>query len=596
MLTLPELLRIPNVDNGLPFSISPDEKQIVFSWNKTGTWELWSAKSPDFALESLETFDSMRALKGAKFSPRFSPDGTKIAFALDPDGSESYHICVHDLKTGITTDLMEGILYAHQPNISWSPDGQLLAVLSEAKGQFALFILPIDGSGEHMIRNIFHPCWDAAWSPDGLWIAVESEAAASDRSIHIVPVGRHKGKVRTFQLMWDGKALNAQHPAWSPDSKSLAFSAEVDEWHDIGLLNMETREIIWVDKSAGDKTQPAWSRSGETLGWVQAEGIKTSFRFQKRGGELRQVRVGDGLHSFPQFTSDGVVILYEDSNHPTDLWRIDIESGEATQLTRSLDMELNFAQPEEVWYESRDGMQVPALLHRGNGKQAVIDIHGGPNWHFSNLWQPLMSYMAAQGWTVLAPNYRGSTGYGKKWQNASRYDMGGIDADDCAAGVKYLLANDLAEKDKVAVTGRSHGGFLTMCCLTFYPHLFAGGSAVVPFLDWLKSHKNSREDLQHWNIENMGDPEENRELWVSHSPSFFLDRVDAPVQMICGANDPRCPASESTDAHEKLQKLGKQSELLLYEDEGHAFLKIENVIDAEVKRVEFLEKVLKKGK
>lgn len=595
MLTLPELLHIPNVDNGLPFSISPDEKQIVFSWNKTGTWELWSAKSPDFALESLETFDSMRALKGAKFSPRFSPDGTKIAFALDPDGSESYHICVHDLKTGITTDLMEGILYAHQPNISWSPDGQLLAVLSEAKGQFALFILPIDGSGEHMIRNIFHPCWDAAWSPDGLWIAVESEAAASDRSIHIVPVGRHKGKVRTFQLMWDGKALNAQHPAWSPDSKFLAFSAEVDEWHDIGLLDLETRAITWVDKSAGDKTQPAWSRSGDTLGWVQAEGVKTSFRFQKRGAELRQVKVGDGLHSFPQFTSDGVVILYEDANHPTDLWKIDLESGAAAQLTKSLDVELNFAQPQEVWYESRDGVKVPALLYRGDGKRAVIDIHGGPNWHFSNLWQPLMSSMAAQGWTVLAPNYRGSTGYGKKWQNASRYDMGGVDTDDCAAGVKYLIESRLAEKDKVVVTGRSHGGFLTMCCLTFYPHLFAGGSAVVPFLNWLASHKNSREDLQHWNIENMGDPEERRESWVSHSPYFFLDRVDAPVQMICGANDPRCPASESVDARNKLVKLGKEVELLLYEDEGHAFLKIANVVDAEVKRVEFLAKVLDDG-
>ena len=95
-----------------------------------------------------------------------------------------------------------------------------------------------------------------------------------------------------------------------------------------------------------------------------------------------------------------------------------------------------------------------------------------------------------------------------------------------------------------------------MCCMTFHPHLFAGGSAVVPFLDWLKSHKNSREDLQHWNVENMGDPEDNREIWISHSPYFFLDRVNAPVQMICGANDPRCPASESVDAHEKLQKLG----------------------------------------
>lgn len=111
----------------------------------------------------------------------------------------------------------------------------------------------------------------------------ESEAAASDRRFHIVPVGRHKGKVRTAfcEFLWEGKALNAQHPAWSPDSKFLAFSAEVDEWHDIGLFNIETQEITWMDQSAGDKTQPAWSRSGEIIGWVQAEGAKTSFGLRK---------------------------------------------------------------------------------------------------------------------------------------------------------------------------------------------------------------------------------------------------------------------------------------------------------------------------
>jgi dipeptidyl aminopeptidase/acylaminoacyl peptidase len=110
----------------------------------------------------------------------------------------------------------------------------------------------------------------------------------------------------------------------------------------------------------------------------------------------------------------------------------------------------------------------------------------------------------------------------------------------------------------------------------------------------LKSHKDSREDLQHWNIENMGDPEDNRERWIELSPYFFLDKVNAPVQLICGGNDPRCPASDSMDARDKLIELGKEVELLIYEDEGHSFLNIENVVDAEEKCVEFLAKVLEK--
>jgi len=583
MLTLPELLRVPYVDPGLKYAISPDEQRIIFSWNKSGSWELWEYR--ELEVRKLEL-----SIQGAKFSPSFSPDGNKIAFAVDSDGSESYHICIHDFATNNTTDLTPQILYAHQPNVSWSPDGSSLAVLSDAKGIFSLYILPLDGSGARMIRNIFHPCWDVAWSPDGRWIAVESEAAASDHSIHIVPVGRHKGKVRTVQITEGGKALNAQQPAWSPDSRFLAFSCENGEWFNIGLFDLEAQEVRWVTDSTGDDSQPAWSQSGETLGWVHSEGARTRFQFKKGSDTVREVTVGEGVHAQPQITADGVIILFEDVRRPTDLWKINLDSGDAAQLTKSLHVDLNFTQPEEIWYAGMDGVQVPALLYRGAGEKAVLDIHGGPNWHFQFSWNPVLSLFALRGWTVLVPNYRGSTGYGKKWQNASRYDMGGVDNDDCAAGAKYLMNNGLGKK--IAVTGRSHGGYLTMTCLTGYPELFSGGSAVVPFLNWIKSHDESREDLKHWNIENMGDPQDNRDLWIARSPYFFLDKVNAPVQLVCGENDPRCPASDSIDARDKLVELGKEVELLLYEGEGHAFYKIENIIDAEVKRVDFLEKIL----
>jgi dipeptidyl aminopeptidase/acylaminoacyl peptidase len=409
-----------------------------------------------------------------------------------------------------------------------------------------------------------------------------------------VPTNRsRKGvKPRTIQLKIDDKVLNAQQPAWSPDSKFLAFSAENGEWFNIGALNVELQEITWVTDSTGDDTSPAWSKDGKSVGWIHAFGAQTRFELRNERGIVEQIQIGTGLHSQPQFTSDGVILLYEDVNHPSDLWKIN-NDGSKTQLTKSLDEELNFIHPEEIFYTGKDGMQVPALLYRAeNSKDAVIDIHGGPNWNLQFSWNPEVSYMVSQGWTVLAPNYRGSTGYGKKWQNASRYDMGGVDTDDCAAGAKYLLEHGLAEK--VAVTGRSHGGYLTMCCLTRYPELFAGGSAVVPFLNWIKSHKESREDLQHWNIENMGYPEDNEELWIARSPYFFLDKISAPVQMICGGNDPRCPASDSIDARDKLLELGKEVDLLLYKDEGHTFLNIENVIDAETKRIQFLKKILEK--
>jgi dipeptidyl aminopeptidase/acylaminoacyl peptidase len=599
MLPLPQLLRVPHVDNSLRFDISPDGQRLVFAWNKLGNWDLWEMGIGDWAINELET-----GLQGAKFAPVFSPDGSKLAYAIDLDGSESYQVVIHDFETNNSTNLTSDIVYAHQPNISWSADGKMLAVLSDKHGQFALHLLPVDGSDGRMIKNVFHPCWDAKWSPDGQWIALEAESTASDRSIYIMPVNRPRKGVKglkpsTTQLKINGQLLNAQHPAWSPDSKFLAFSGESGEWHDIGLFNVETQEITWVNQSVGDDTMPTWSQNGETIGWIHAEGARTSFQFRKKDGSIREKKVGAGVHYFPRFMAEDVILLYEDTSHPCDLWRINLEDDSIEQLTNSLPDELRgaeFIQPEEVWYAGKDGVQVPALLyHAKDSTRAVIDIHGGPNWLYQFLWQPLISHIASRGWTVLAPNYRGSTGYGKKWQNASRYDMGGVDTDDCAAGANYLHENGLADKEMIAVTGRSHGGFLTMSCMTSYPDLWAAGSAVVPFLNWLKSHKDSREDLQHWNIENMGDPEDNRELWISHSPYFFLDKVNAPVQMISGGNDPRCPASDSMEARDKLIELGKEVEFLLYKDEGHSFLKIENVIDAEVKRVTFLARVLEKG-
>lgn len=531
-------------------------------------------------------------MRGAKFAPRYSPDGKYLAYALDLDGSESYHIILHDLDIGKDEDLTPDIDYAHQPNFAFSPAGTMLAVLSDERGQFALYLLSARTREKKLLLDVQRPIWDVTWSPDGTWIAVEAESTASDRNILIVSA--HGGE--TFQLELNHKTLNAQHPAWSPDSKQLAFSGENGEWHDIGLFNVETKTITWVNQSIGDDIQPAWSRDGSRIGWIHAEGAVTSFQLSERGAAISQYQVGAGVHAFPHFTSDCVLILYEDPAHPSDLWKIDLHDGSLEQVTDSLPEELKsaqFIQPEQVCYAGGDGAQVPALLYRvKNSRRAVVVIHGGPNWLFQFLWYPVMSHMASRGWTVLAPNYRGSTGYGRKWRDASRYDLGGVDAEDCAAGVQYLVDQGLAEKNRIAVTGRSHGGFLAIACMTRHPGLWAAASAAVPFLNWLRSHEASREDLQHWNIENMGDPVTNRERWIANSPFFFLERINAPVQLICGENDPRCPAVDSIEARDRLQELGKQVEFILYQGEGHAFLHTDNLIDAEVKRIEFLARCL----
>ena len=185
------------------------------------------------------------------------------------------------------------------------------------------------------------------------------------------------------------------------------------------------------------------------------------------------------------FTQDGqsILLLFESPRQPNDIWRYDLVPNTFTQLTHSLTDDVDtsaFVIPDEVWYPSLDGVLVPAMLYRPRARtgRALVNIHGGPNWLFQRNWYPFMGYMAEQGWTVLAPNYRGSTCYGRTWTQANYMRIGEVDTWDCAAGAQYLVREKLAEPDKIVVSGRSHGGYLTMCCLTEYPELWAGGSAV----------------------------------------------------------------------------------------------------------------------
>jgi dipeptidyl aminopeptidase/acylaminoacyl peptidase len=638
MLDLAQLLRVPHVDH--LFDISPDGSKLAFAWNKSGDWQIYEMElSPprlDYTNAPLPFGHDVSAITsgpGGKFNPRYSPDGSHLAYVLDIVGSESYHLVVHDFTTNQYTDLTPDIFHALQPNFCWSPDGSQLAVLSDERGHFSAYIIPVSGGKPQLVLDTGHPAWQVEWSPGGRHLAVSCEMHGQDYGIFIVNLEtkeitmlchperqRHLHRTQVQVRVSDNNEeilrpygaqndmINAHEPKWSPDGSKLAFHSDQHGWFDIGVYDLETKEIEWVTQNEGDSQTPvfnsnesmgvsnlqlAYTQSKGAVNWIETLRLRSASLPIGYDVSARKYQIGKGIHSGNRLTSDAkrIVTTFSSPGQPPDLWMIDLESGKSIQLTNSLPKELmdeEFVTPEEIEYPGMDGTLIPALLYRPKQKPAlaVVMIHGGPNWHYSAEWNPVMAHLASRGYAVLCPNYRGSTGYGREWQYAAQFDMGGVDTCDVAAGARYLLREGLASK--VAVTGRSHGGYLTMTCLTQFPELWCAGSAVVPFTNWFKSHEDSREDLQHWNIENMGAPEENYERWYNASPYFFLDRILAPVQMICGGNDPRCPASDSIETRDKLLSLGKSVNFLLYEDEGHAFLKIGNIIDSETRRVDFL--------
>jgi dipeptidyl aminopeptidase/acylaminoacyl peptidase len=586
---LEQLLTIPSVDTVGGFDISPDGKYVAFSWNPSG--------QPELYLLPLDGSTPPRQITrgpGGKLAPKFSPQGNRLAFAVDLDGGEAYDIWVCDLRQGSHTNLTPDTPEANQLNLTWSPDGAQIAFMCERSGQFDTYLMPSGGGAARQVLALPHPDWEVRWSPDGSHLAVVSEWRGQDYLVTIVPLQGGSA----HPLMAAGEAINAREARWSPDGRRLAFSSDFHGFYTIGIYDLECRTITWVSRGDGDSSAPDWAPDGGRLAFVYQNGPDSWISVHDLAGETsRHYQVDHGVHFTPRFTPDGrqVVVIFENPCRPGDLWLLSLDSGEFRQLTRSLPISLHsqeFLFPEHIYYPGLDGIPVPGLLFKpkeiSGMRPAVIDVHGGPNWSYRFSWEPFIQHLTSRGWAVLAPNYRGSTGYGRDWQLASRFDLGGVDTADIAAGAHFLAREGFADPKRIAVTGRSHGGYLTMTCLTQYPQLWAAGVAVAPFLNWFTSHANARVDLQHWDLENMGDPQQNHDLWQARSPFFFLDQIQAPVQLICGGNDPRCPASESIAAQQVLQALGKPVDLVLYQDEGHIFLKIENVVDAEKSRVTFL--------
>jgi dipeptidyl aminopeptidase/acylaminoacyl peptidase len=611
---LDSLLAVPHVDPDHGFDLSPDSSGLVaYAHSGSGQWEIYT-----LPLDGSRAPQQVTRGPGAKFAPRWSPDGHRLAYALDLEGGELFDIWVYDLHTGEHTNLTPDTADTIHPQFAWSPAGDQIAFLSDRSGHFATYILPLKGGEPFPAFSLPRPDRDVHWAPfapeggpDGAWLAVEVEAEGQDYVTYLVPASGGEA----LPIRRHGEIIPAKDAAWSPDGRRLAFASDATGFHNIGIYDLAARQIQWVTEGPGDKEHPAWSADGCRLAFVLSQGPLTELAvLELETGNVSGFAVDQGVHHRPRFAmvtgEDGQVheqicFVFDNPSHPPDLWRLSLEDGSCWQLTHSLPArlaEVPFAMPTQIHYPSLDGAEVPALLYQplgpdpaaGSLPPAVVYVHGGPNWLAQVTWDPLAQHMAGRGWVVLAPNYRGSTGYGRDWQLANRFDLGGGDTEDIVAGADYLVRARLADPDRIAVTGRSYGGYMTMTSLTQYPDRWAGGSAVVPFLNWFTGHANSREDVQHWDLENFGHPDKDGDLYYERSPFFFLDRVAAPVQLISGTHDPYCPASESIQAKGALEALGKPCDLVLYEDEGHVFLKAENVVDAKRRQVAFLAEVLER--
>lgn len=298
------------------------------------------------------------------------------------------------------------------------------------------------------------------------------------------------------------------------------------------------------------------------------------------------------------FSPDGNRLLFSHSSGAlvSNIYLLDIETNTLTCVTENtLDFgQADLVEPSLHRYESFDGLSVPYWLYVPKGKDVkdlpvMIEIHGGPEAQQKSNFDELIAYIVSEGIAVVAPNVRGSTGYGKTYTHLDDVEKRLDSVKDIESLVDHLVSTKLADKDKIAVSGTSYGGFMTLSCAARYPDLFCaavdtvGMYNLVTFLERTADYRRPHRESEY------GSLAKHRDILFEVSPVAKVDDITGPLMIIHGTNDPRVPVYEAQQVNDYLSNKGVEVKFLEYSDEGHGIHKIKNKMDAYPKVIAFLK-------
>ena len=595
---------------------SPDGKSVAFISNMSGRNNLWLVPAEGGWPVQLTVSDQRQT------APAWSPDGKWIAYQSDYDGDEQWDIFLVSPKTGKVVNLTQTREIAEQ-SPTWSPDGRYLAYEVKAKNSAAYEIDVYDmvmrevkhiTSGTPQDKGNYGPIW----SKSGTSIVyTQEQAKGTDSNIFIADVATGESTLLTPHEGEQRYTANDIDLRPIPDGGKILITSNAGNGYDnIGILDYSDKgasvtgtvhpgTIKWLTKDKWEIRGSEFSNDGEHITFrADVDGNEDIYLLDLATGKSTVLAIPKGVNEpagGPRaFSPDGQRLLYY-HNGPTapgDLWVYTLATGKSHQLTHSLVAGVrseDMVEPYLVHYPSRDGkwtisafLYVPFNMARNGQNAALVYIHGGPTSQTMNSFNRFVQFAVNQGYMVLAPNYRGSTGYGKEFQQANLFDMGGGDLQDVLAGVDWIKQTGHLDSKKIAVMGGSYGGYLSMMALTKAPEVWAAGVPIVPFVNWFTEIANEDPVLQQSDLATMGDPVRNKALYEERSPINFIDQIKAPVLLLAGGHDPRCPKSEAQQVVDAIKKRGGTVDYKIYENEGHGFARVENQIDAYKRVADFL--------
>ena len=582
-------------------SFSRDNTILSISSNRSGIYNVYTVPITGGDYTPITASDST-----SYFAESFFPNDDRMLLSADGNGDEIDHIYVRD-TSGVITDLTPE-KEAKSQFYGWADDESAFYFGSNKRDSkyFDVYKMNISDFKPKLIYQNNDGMNFSGISNDENYIALVQSLNTNDSDLFVYNLKtKEKTKVN------DNQSGNSAQ-AFSKDNSALYYTTDDGvEFAYLMKYDLMSKEKSNVLKKSWDIMGAGFTDQGNYMVvYVNEDG--------KNAIEVIDVATNEPI-DLPDFGENSITSVgFSDdekwmrmyvggSNIPSDLYTYNFETKEQHKITNVLNDEIH---PEDlvtasvVRYKSFDGTEIPAIYYlphqasENNKVPAMVWVHGGPGGQTRQNFSSLLQYLVNHGYAVLAVNNRGSSGYGKTFYKMDDLNHGEKDLQDCIEGKNWLATQPEIDGDKIGIIGGSYGGYMTMAAMTFAPEEFDVGVNIYGVTNWMRTLKSIPpywESFRKSLYLELGDPYSADSTRLKQiSPLFHTDKVTKPLIVLQGSQDPRVLQVESDEIVEGVRKNGVPVEYVLFEDEGHGFIKKENQIEAYSKIMEFLDKYLKK--
>jgi dipeptidyl aminopeptidase/acylaminoacyl peptidase len=514
-----------------------------------------------------------------------APDGTRAVLGTSEGGSEQSDLYLLDTAT-LRESLVVGSPEYRYEGVLWQADssGFFFRANDENGTDFSIYYYDLDSEERRLVVRA--PGWNAASdvSDDGNWLLVTRYGSNADSDVYL------------YELDEDSVAVSEQH--LTPHDGDVRYHyAQFDGERRVWIVSDRERESMAVgilgDAGVVDyRTDHLW----EVEGLVMSNDRRTIAYVTNEAGygrlHLLEVATGDslevpepagGIVSLGEFDGDYLTLVHSSPVRTDDIWILDRDTLVVEQQTFSdyagIDTSL-FREPELIHIESFDGLMIPAFLYLpptyvGGLVPTIIDVHGGPESQYRPSFNRHFQYLMLNGFAVVAPNVRGSSGYGPEFLALDNYRLRMNSVRDLGAVADWLFETGYADPEHLGIKGGSYGGFMVMAAITEMPERFAAACEIVGIVNFVTFLENTADYRRALREAEYG-PLSDRAFLESISPIHRVDRITAPLLVIHGENDPRVPVGEARQVIEALRARGQHVESIIFPDEGHGVRHLEN--------------------